>query len=144
MEWEPIVAVLIFIAGLAWNRHDGDRRERRASRAAQLAAFEQLQRDTHLEMQDALAAAYQAADKARNKAAFERRALATPLNRANVLQTRIADPRIRELVLKALKECQDLVMGPRDGLEETRKRAGDAAAAAEEALGRLVREPPSA
>jgi hypothetical protein len=42
MEWTNIVAVFIFIAGLAWGRYDGDRRERRASGVAASAAFEQL------------------------------------------------------------------------------------------------------
>jgi hypothetical protein len=65
MEWTWVVTttipVLTFIAGLWWSRYDGDRRERRASRAAASAVFEQLQRDAHLELQALLGRLYMAA-----------------------------------------------------------------------------------
>jgi hypothetical protein len=58
VEWQWVVTTtvpaLTFIGGLWWNRVDGDRRETRARHAAETAAFEQLQRDTHLKLQDSL------------------------------------------------------------------------------------------
>ena len=57
-SWQWVITttlpVLTFIARLWWSRYDGDRRERRAAQAAASAAFEQLQRATYLEVQDAL------------------------------------------------------------------------------------------
>jgi hypothetical protein len=66
MEWvaTTTIPVLTFIAGLWWNRHDGDRREHRAARAAASAAFEHLQREAHLELQDQLGKMYLAAMRA--------------------------------------------------------------------------------
>jgi hypothetical protein len=55
--------VLTFIGGLWWNRADGDRREQRVAQAARSAAFEQLQRDTHLELQDSLLESFRAASR---------------------------------------------------------------------------------
>jgi uncharacterized membrane protein YccC len=103
MDWEPIVAVLIFIAGLAWNRHDTDRRERRAARAAASAAFEQLQRETHLELQDAIWRMHQASlapDETRREE-FRR-----ACGRADVLESRLADPEAWRLAHLAIYKAQ--------------------------------------
>jgi hypothetical protein len=143
MQWEPIVAVLIFIGGLAWGRYDGDRRERRASLAAQQVAFEQLQRKTHLELQDALTETYAAADLVRQGRADQRHTVFAPAyNRANVLQTRVADDEVRKLAQDAIRKCQVLAGAPQDGWEEVRKQANNAIVAAQRELGTLVRTPP--
>ena len=148
MQWEivlgPIAAVVIFIAGQVWNRYDGDRREQRASQAAQHAAFEQLQRETHLEAQDVLAAAYQAAGRFRSNEAGTDRDFGTALNRASILTSRIANSEVREMVSTALIATQALATASQDGFEEAQEQANGAMFAAVDALGRLVRQPPSA
>jgi hypothetical protein len=106
MEWTWVVTttipVLTFIAGLWWNRVDGDRREQRAARAAAAAAFEQLQRGTHLELQDVLAAGFQAAGRFSSNEPGTDRDYGTAFNRANILASRIANSEIRETVSTAL------------------------------------------
>ena len=148
MEWTWVVTttipVLTFIAGLWWNRVDGDRREQRAARAAAAAAFERLQRETHLEVQDVLAAALQAAGRFRSNEAGTDTDFGTALNRANILASRIANSEVRETVSTALVADQTLATASEDGFWEAHGQANDATFAAVDALGKLVRQPPSA
>jgi 3'-phosphoadenosine 5'-phosphosulfate (PAPS) 3'-phosphatase len=143
MAWEPIVAVIIFIGGLAWGRYDGDRRERRASRAAATAAFEQLQRDTHLELQDALSETLRLASYS-HQVREERRAFHAAYGRANVLRTRVADADARKYAHAALEACDTLAEAPIDGYEEARDLAAGTLIVAQAALSKLVRTPPNA
>jgi hypothetical protein len=148
MEWTWVatttIPVLTFIGGLWWNRVDGDRRERRAAQAAAAAAFEQLQRDTHLEVQDVLAAALQAAGRFRDNEAGTDRDFGTALNRANILASRIANPEVRETISTALIADQTLATASEDTFWEAHGQANNATFAAVDALGKLVRQPPSA
>jgi hypothetical protein len=127
MEWTWVVTttvpVLTFIVGLWWNRVDGDRRERRAAHATATAAFEQLQRATHLEVQDVLAAAFQAAGRFRRNEAETARDFGTALNRANVLASRIATSEVREMVSAALIADQALATASKDGFWEAQEQA---------------------
>jgi hypothetical protein len=144
MEWEPIVAVLIFIAGLAWNRHDGDRRERRASRAAAAATFEQLQRETHLEVQDILTNMYRLAVRASlSTAATETEEFHSVAQRASALASRLADSEVRKLVGEVVVKCHAMAdSDSEDELDAASDPASDALAEALAQLGALVRKPP--
>ena len=148
----PIAAVLIFIAGQAWNRYDGDRRERRASRAARLVAFEQLQRETHLELQEALGDMYKAAaDRAVDNAAGVETAadrigtILITAHRVERLESRLADAEARALVSRASGLIQELADASTGA--EILKASDVAEEAVDKAirkLGEFVREPPSA
>jgi hypothetical protein len=145
MEWTWVVTttlpVLTFIGGLWWNRSDGDRRERRASRAAALAAFEQLQRDTSLELQDALGLIFRTAAVG---SMDEYRAVAM---RVTALQARLADPEARLLSVEAASKATTLSQTDPTRYSDERHKAGDEAAhamtKAVEYLGMSIREPPS-
>ncbi|MGH9251835.1 MAG: hypothetical protein ACRD0W_20300 [Acidimicrobiales bacterium] len=169
MEWTWVVTttlpVLTFIGGLWWSRYDGDRREHRAARAAALAAFEQLQRATHLELQDVLVEMYNAASQVAaartalpmpsfltgtgdNPVAIERQGLKAfdaGSHRALILQSRLADSEIRALVQIATRSARVLCRATTEAEErEAEDVAGEALSKALSRLGALVREPPSA
>jgi hypothetical protein len=154
MDWEPIVAVLIFVAGLAWNRHDGDRRERRARLAEALAVFEQLQRETHLELRDTLAKTVQAAARAaetrrtRASEAHQTRAALdeshAAAHRAAVLESRVANSDIRMLVVAAIESSKSLAHATGAKIQEATDTAEDAMDEAILELGGLISRPPTA
>jgi hypothetical protein len=153
MEWTWLVAttipVLTFIGGLWWNRVDGDRRETRARQAAATEAFEQLQRDTHLKLQDSLAATYNAASKAAaartsgpdSQADVD--AYRTATNHAAVLLSRLADTEVQTQAREAIQAAQALFSATETGIDAARAKAADALETAINALGLLVRSPPS-
>jgi hypothetical protein len=158
MEWEwavtTTIPVLTFIAGLWWSRYDGDRRERRARHAAAVAAFEQLQRETHLEVQDTLtktfhgAARAAAARQAHPSEALQTRAALDEFHiaaqRAVVLESRLADSGIRELVGAAIESSNALAHASGTKLQEATDRAASALEEAILELGTLIGQPPRA
>jgi hypothetical protein len=162
MEWEvvlgPIAAVVIFIGGQVWNMHDGDRRERRATRAARSAAFEQLQRETHLELQEALGDAYKAAtelaivglaerdpeSRVRTRVDHLANFLITT-SRVERLESCLADDEARALASSAYGRIV-AVADASDPYEviDASDAAGEAMSRAINKLGESIREPPSA
>jgi hypothetical protein len=154
MEWTWLVTstipVLTFIGGLWWNRVDGDRWERRAAQAAAAAAFDQLQRETHLTLQDSLAATYNAASKAAaartsdSVSQADIDAYRTVTNHAVVLQSRLADTEVQAQARAAIQAAQALVSAtPETGIDHAPAEAADVLETAINALGLLVSRPPS-
>jgi hypothetical protein len=135
-------------------------RERRSSKAAAMAAFDRLQRETSLELQQALADLYTAADRA---AYYRTRSLAghdgaptqadeerwitfqTQAHKVNVLVCRLADPNIQTAVTNALELVTRLA---RARTTEEHRTSVDPALHANNGairrLGELVRQPPGA
>jgi hypothetical protein len=172
MEWTWVVTitipVLTFIGGLWWNRVDGDRRERRAAQAAALAAFERLQRETHLELQDALVKTFEAAARAaaarqaeaavhapvqydaaaRAAAADKVRATMDEFHaaahRAAVLESRIDDSGIRELAMAAIDSSDALARASAPKIQRANDSATNALEEAILELGLLVGQRPRA
>jgi hypothetical protein len=135
----------------AWGRYDGDRRERRASRAAAVAAFEQLQRETHFELQDTLVKTFQSAARsaaARKTHPSETRAALDEYHanahRAAVLESRVADSDIRTLVAAAIESSNSLAHASAAKIQEANDTAADALEEAILELGTLISKPPSA
>jgi cbb3-type cytochrome oxidase subunit 3 len=148
MEWQwavtTIVAFITFIVGL-WATY---RTERRARRAAALAAHEQLQRETHLQMQEALVEMFQAATKAVAARivgdASEMPEFHAAGHRAVLLESRIADEDVRTSVDNAIQSFQVLArVSSRTDVTEPGDAAADAIDETVRKLGAIVREPPS-
>jgi hypothetical protein len=142
------IPVLTFIAGLWWNRADGDRRERRAAQAAASATFRQMQRDTHLELQDSLEETFRAATRfATTQLASgqgSRDEFHALLLHAVVLFSRIADPEVRTSTSMALESINMLANATTEvEIEKAADSTSEALTDAVDKLGALVREPPS-
>lgn len=116
-----------------------------------MAAFEQLQRETHLELQEALDDTYKAAaDRAIDHAAGVEMAdkigtILITASRVERLESRLADAEARALVSSASPLIQALADAS-TGAEILKASdvAGEAVGKAIRKLGELVREPPSA
>lgn len=140
------IPVLTLIGGFWLGMVDGDRRERRARDAARVAADEQLQRATHLELQDALVMTFQAA--ARAAVAHQTRDALNQYHAAAhhalVLESRVADSDIRTLVGAAIESSNSLARASKEEIQEANETAAGALEEAILELGALISRPPTA